>query len=56
MFVAHTFQIGPELLHEMRVVEQDCSSLAAFSHNGQVFIVKREIEILHIEGESLDVS
>src|SRR6266567_4881608 len=52
MFVARPFQIGPELLHQARIVEQDCPSLATFPYNRQVLIVKREIDILHIEGES----
>lgn len=52
MFVAHPFQIGPELLNQARIIEQDRPSLATFPHNRQVFIVKREIDILHIEEES----
>src|SRR5712692_4276694 len=53
MFVAHPFQVGSELLHQMRIIEQDRSPLTTFPHDCQMFIVEREIEILHIEGESL---
>src|SRR5437879_3437242 len=49
MFVAHPFQIGPELLHQTRIVEQDRPSLVAFSHDGQMLIVEREIDILDIQ-------
>src|SRR5204863_1125111 len=39
VFVAHPFQVGPELLHQTWVVEQNRSPLATFPHNGQMFIV-----------------
>ena len=45
VFVAHPFQVGPELLHETWIVEQNCPSLAAFSHDGEMFIVEREINM-----------
>src|SRR5712692_11166925 len=53
VFVARAFQVGPELLHETRIVEQDRSPLATLPHNGQVFIVEREVKILHIQGKPL---
>jgi hypothetical protein len=53
VFVAHAFQVGPELLHETRIVEQDRSPLATLPHNGQAFIVEREVKILHIQGKPL---
>src|SRR5947209_4429922 len=53
VLVAHTFQVGPQLLHETRIVEQDRSPLATLPHNSQVFIVEREVKILHIQGKPL---
>src|SRR5437016_1447219 len=53
MLVAHAFQIRPELLYEALVVEQDRPPFAAFSHDGHMLIVEREIEILHIQGKPL---
>src|SRR6266487_569283 len=53
MFVVHPFQVGSELLHQMRIVEQERSPFATFPHDSQMFIVEREIEILHIQRESL---
>src|SRR5260370_3454226 len=53
IFVAHPFQVGPELLYQVRIVEQDRPSLATFSHDGQVLIVEREVDILHIQRQSL---
>ena len=46
-------QVGPELLHEMRIVEQARPSLAPFPYNGQMLVVEREVEIFYIEGKSL---
>ena len=40
VFVAHPFQVDPELLHKARIVEQDRSPLATFPHDGQVLIVE----------------
>src|SRR5258708_7145122 len=34
VFVAHPFQVSPELLYQMWIVEQDCPPFAAFSHDG----------------------
>ena len=56
LFVAQAFEIGPELLHETRIIEQDRPPLVAFSHDSQVFVVEREIDIFDIQGESLVVS
>src|SRR6266852_5640383 len=53
MLVAHPFQIGPELLYQPRVVKQDRSPSATFSHDRQVLIVEREVKILHIQGKPL---
>src|SRR6266571_1422017 len=53
VFVAHAFEVGPQLLHETRIVEQDRSPLATLPHDGQVFIVEREVKILHIQGKPL---
>src|SRR5258708_12094980 len=54
VFVAHTFQVGPELLHETRIVEQDRSPLATLPHDGQVFIVEQGAKILHKHGKPLN--
>ena len=40
MLVAHAFEVGPQLLHQALIVEQNRSSLATFPHSGQVFIVQ----------------
>src|SRR6266487_2921590 len=53
MFVAHPFQVGSELLHQMRIVEQERLPFATFPHDSQMFVVEREINILHVQGESL---
>src|SRR6266566_9439142 len=53
MCVAHPFQVGAEKLYQMRIVEQDRPPFAAFSHDGEMFIVEREVEILHVQGEPL---
>ena len=53
MLVAHPFQIGSELLHETRIIEQERPSLATVFHDGQMLIIEREVEILYVQGESL---
>src|SRR5260370_19180275 len=53
MFVAHPLQIGPKLLYETRIINQDRSPLATFPYDGQMLIIEREVEILHIQRESL---
>ncbi len=53
MLVAHPFQVGAEKLYQVRIVDQDCPSFAAFSHDGQMLIIEREVEILHVQGEPL---
>ncbi len=53
VFVAHAFEVGPEKLHETRIVEQDRSPLVTLPHNGQMFIVEREVKILHVQGKPL---
>src|ERR1051326_3733728 len=47
VFIAHPFEVGPEVLHQARIVQQDHSPLAAFPHDGQMLIVEREVKILH---------
>src|SRR5258708_2702077 len=53
MFVAHPLQIGPKLLYETRIINQDRSPLATFPYDGEMLIIEREVEILDIQGESL---
>ncbi len=51
IFVAHPFQVGPELLYQTWIVERDRPPFAAFSHDRQMLIVEREVNILHVQGE-----
>src|SRR5438270_5624848 len=53
VLVAHAFEVGPQLLYQVRIVEQDRPPLATFPHNGQVFVIEREVKILHIQGKPL---
>ena len=56
MCVAHPFQVRPELLYQTWIVEQDRPPYAAFSHDRQMLIVERKVNILHVQGEPFVVS
>lgn len=48
VLVAHPFEVGTQLMHQARIVEQNGSPLATLLHDGQVFVTEREVKFLYI--------
>ena len=46
--VAHHFQVGPQLLQQARIVNQDRALPPAFSDHGQPLVVTRQVQVLDV--------